>query len=174
MRVSHSKKHPWNQSIIVIHGCRGESKLKMGLPAITVLLWHASQDFTIGRITGRKFWRKSTVKIAQYARNRGSIFFQRRERSFYPGKTSFAIDETLRSIYIALFFSFLFFLFTKKNCIFLDDVLFPPLRFLKNETKKETILQIFIDFQEKSYQDTKYICKNKYLEDFLNLKKKIS
>lgn len=111
LRVSHSKKHPWNQSIIVIHGCRGESKLKMGLPAITVLLWHASQDFTIGRITGRKFWRKSTVKIAQYARNRGSIFFQRRERSFYPGKTSFAIDETLRSIYIALFFSFLFFFF---------------------------------------------------------------
>lgn len=86
-------------------------------------------------------------------------------------RRNFAFD-----IYRPVFFFsfFLFFLFTKKNCIFLDDVLFPPLRFLKNETKKETILQIFIDFQEKSYQDTKYICKNKYLEDFLNLKKKIN
>lgn len=53
----------------------------MAVPAITVLLWHASQDFTIERITRRKFWRKSTVKIGQYVGNRDhSVHFTLEKR----------------------------------------------------------------------------------------------
>lgn len=64
----------WNWRNIAIYGHGVGGKLKTGLPANTALLWHASQDFTTERITSRKFWRKSVIKIAQYAPNCGCIF----------------------------------------------------------------------------------------------------
>lgn len=69
-----------------------------------------------------------------------------RDRRNFP----FDIYRPVFSLSFYFFLFLFFFISLKKNCIFLDDVSFSSSswRFLNNETKKQTIRQIFRDFQE--------------------------